>query len=161
MRAGLLAGISQGHGGPFAVTEPRGDIAVVVDADTDDRRGPDYLAAVVLGHPHVRRLHAPHLPGSYGIVSAPAAMSPGAATRQEAGFSRGSVLPSPRRWSSMTEATCRTHTSNASGSSEYIPRSLRMNVTICRTVCSGRLSTLMNLPPPASAKPGIAPGLIP
>ena len=43
----------------------------------------------------------------------------------------------------------------------YIPRSLPMNMTMCRTVGSGRLSTLMNVPPPASAKPGIVPGLIP
>src|SRR6266852_543841 len=91
------------------------------------------------------------IPGSRTVPAAP----------QEAGLSRGSVLPSLRRWSSMMEATCRTHTSNASGSSAYIPRSLFMNTVMCRTVSSGSPSTLMNFPPPAWAKPGIVPGLMP
>ena len=37
----LPSGISQHHGCPFAVAEPGGDIAVIVDADTDNRRRPD------------------------------------------------------------------------------------------------------------------------
>jgi hypothetical protein len=42
-----------------------------------------------------------------------------------------------------------------------MPRSLSMNLTMFRTVPSGRPCTLMNFPPPASAKPGIAPAWIP
>ena len=36
-----------------------------------------------------------------------------------------------------------------------------MNMAMFRTVWPGRSVTLMNLPAPASAKRGIAPGLIP
>ena len=48
----------------------------------------------------------------------------------------------------------RKHTSNASGLSSCIPRSLSMNMAMFRTVWPGRSVTLMNLLSPASAKPG-------
>jgi hypothetical protein len=80
---------------------------------------------------------------------------------KEADYSRGSVLPSVRRWSSITEATCRTHISNASSSSRHIPRSFSIKSRMCRTVSSGRPPTPMNLPVPTSAKPGTLPGSIP
>jgi hypothetical protein len=86
---------------------------------------------------------------------------PAVAERQGARSSRGSVRLSLRRWSSITEATCRTHTSNASGSCACMRRSLPMDVTMFCTVRSGSPCTLMNFPPPASAKPGMVPARIP
>jgi hypothetical protein len=86
---------------------------------------------------------------------------PAVAEAQGARSSRGSVRLSLRRWSSITEATCRTHTSNASGSCACMRRSLPMNVTMFCTVRSGSPCTPMNFPPPASAKPGIVPAWIP
>jgi hypothetical protein len=61
------AGRDQRHGRALTAGQPGSDVAVVVTADPRDGVGPDDIAAVILGHPHNLRIHAPH-PSRYGSV---------------------------------------------------------------------------------------------